>query len=118
MRVAEIEEALKVEVLKVCRNYYLQVWNEALNQARVEASSALRRAKSVYYPLAIRASSPISSKVDTSFEVVDVGKASPAKVLPPSNSPSNVAKQLGVIKKEINTTKGVTPDATKPLAAP
>ena len=102
--VVETKEALRAEVSKVCRNYCLQVWNEALNQARVEASSALRRAESVYCPLAIRASSPISSKADTSSEVVDVGKASPAKVLPPPDSPSKVAKQLGVIEKEINTT--------------
>ena len=53
MRVVETEEALRVEVLEVCRNYCLQEWNEALNQAGVEASSALRRAESVYYPSAI-----------------------------------------------------------------
>jgi len=49
VRVAETKEALRVEVLGVCRTYYLQVWTEALNQARVEASSTLRRAKNVYY---------------------------------------------------------------------
>ena len=44
VRVAITKKALKVEVSEVCRYYYLQVWNEALNQARVEASSAFRRA--------------------------------------------------------------------------
>ena len=39
--VAEIEEALRAEVSEVCRNYYLRVWNEAFNQAGVEASSTL-----------------------------------------------------------------------------
>ena len=48
--VTEIEEALKAEVLEVCRTYCLQVWNEALDQTGVEASSVLRKAKSVYYP--------------------------------------------------------------------
>ena len=46
--VVETEEALRVEVWRVCRNYYLQVWNEALNQAGVEAFSALRRVENVY----------------------------------------------------------------------
>ena len=44
MGVAKTEEALRAEVSEVCRYYYLQVWNDALNQARVEASSALRKA--------------------------------------------------------------------------
>ena len=51
--VAETEKALKPEVSEVCRYYYLQVWNETLNQAGVEASSALMRAESMYYPSAI-----------------------------------------------------------------
>ena len=55
MGVAETKEALKAEVLKVCRFYCLKVWNEALDQVGVEASSALRRVESVYYLLAIRA---------------------------------------------------------------
>ena len=58
VRVAETEKALRVraKVSRVCRNYCLQVWNEALNQAGVGAFSALRRAESVYYPPTIRAS--------------------------------------------------------------
>ena len=49
--VAETEVALRAEVSGVCRNYCSQVWIEALNQAEVEASSILRRAKNIYYPL-------------------------------------------------------------------
>ena len=48
--VAETEVALRAEVSGVCRNYCSQVWIEALNQAEVEASSILRRAKNIYYP--------------------------------------------------------------------
>lgn len=51
MGVAEPEGAFKVEVSRVCKVYCLQVWNETLNLARVEASSAIRRAENVYYPL-------------------------------------------------------------------
>ena len=46
--VVETEEALRAEVSGVCRNYCLQVWNETLNQAGVEAFSMLRRVESVY----------------------------------------------------------------------
>ena len=94
------------------------MWNEALNQAGVEASSTLRREESVYYPSTICAYVPASSKTDTISKVVDMGKASPSKVLPSPNSPSKVAKQPGVVEKETNTSKGVAPDATKPLVAP
>ena len=92
MGVAETEEALRAEVLKVCKNHCLQVWNEALNQAGVEAYSTLKRAESVYYPPAIRTSALASSKTDTTFEVADMGKASPTKVLPLPDSPSKVAE--------------------------
>ena len=40
---AETEEALRAEVLGLCRTYCLQVWNEALNQTGVEASFVLRK---------------------------------------------------------------------------
>ena len=40
-RVAETEAALKAQVLGVCRLYCSQVWNEALKQAGVDASSNL-----------------------------------------------------------------------------
>ena len=111
------EEALRAEVSGVCKNYCLQVWNEALNQARVKASSILRKAKSVYYPSAIRASGLANSRTDTTPEVVIVGKANPAKVLTSSNNPSEVAKHPGVIEKEVNANKEVTPDVAKTSTA-
>ena len=52
--VVKTEEALRAEISGVCRTYYLQVWNNALNLAGVEASSALRRIENVYYPPVIR----------------------------------------------------------------
>jgi len=68
------------------------VWNEALNQAGVEASSILRRAESVYYPPAIRAPAFASSKADTLSEVAKFEKDSPDKVPPSSSSPSKEAE--------------------------
>ena len=48
--VVETEDTLRAKVFSVCRIYCFQVWNEALNQAGVDASSAHRRAKNIYYP--------------------------------------------------------------------
>lgn len=80
--VAETEEALRAEVLKMCRFYCLQVWNKTLDQAGVEAYSAFSRAESVYYPPAIRAP---GSKTNLVFKEVDEGKESPTKALPRAN---------------------------------
>ena len=82
MGVAEIEEAFRVEVLEMCRYYCLQVWNEALNQTEVEACSALRKAESVYFPLAIRVLGSSGSKADSASKEADDGKESTTKVLP------------------------------------
>ena len=41
--VAETEDALRAKVLAVCWAYCAQTWEEALNQAGVEASSELRK---------------------------------------------------------------------------
>ena len=82
MGVAETKEALNAEISKVCIFYYLQVWNEAFNQVGVEASSALRRAESVYYSPAIRA---LGSKANTASKEADEGKEIPTKDLPTAN---------------------------------
>ena len=52
--VAETEDALRAEVLAVCRAYCAQTWEEALNQAGVEASSELRRPESTIFPSALQ----------------------------------------------------------------
>ena len=52
--VAEIEDALRAEVLAVCRAYCAQTWEEALNQAGVEASSELRRPERIIFPSALQ----------------------------------------------------------------
>ena len=91
LRGAETKEALSVEVSEVCRSYCLQVWNEALNQAGVEASSAIRRAESIYYPPTIHASRSASSKVDLASKVVEIGKDSPSEASLSPDSPSKEA---------------------------
>ena len=115
MGVAETKEALRAEVLKVCRVYFLQVWNEALDQVGVEASSALRRVESVYYLLAIRAQ---GSKVDTASKEADEGKESPTKALTTANIPPKEAKQSEVVEKVADLAKEVADNANLPPTAP
>ena len=79
---AKTKEALRAKVSDVCRYYCLQVWNEALNQTEVEACSALRKAESVYFPLAIRVLGSSGSKADSASKEADDGKESTTKVLP------------------------------------
>ena len=62
--VAKTEDTLRAKVLAVCRTYCALVWDEALNQAEVEASSMLRKAESIYYPPAICPQSSSDSMAD------------------------------------------------------
>ena len=117
MGVAEIEEALRVEVLEVCRFYCLQVWNEAFDQARVETSSALKRAKSVHYLPTIRASGSSGFKADTASKEANEGKESLTKALPTANIPPKKAEQSKVVEKAADTSKEVAHDATLPPIA-
>ena len=60
--VAETQALLKAQIPGVCRLYCFQVWDEALKQAGVEASSDLWKAKSVFYPPAIRETASANSE--------------------------------------------------------
>ena len=53
---------------------------EALNWAGIEASSSLRKATNVYYPLAIRRSVPFCLRINAEPEVAEVGKDSTTNV--------------------------------------
>ena len=52
--VAETEDALQAEVPAVCRAYCAQTWEEALNQARIEASYELRKPENIIFPPALQ----------------------------------------------------------------
>ena len=112
---AKTEEALKAEVAEVCRFYCLQVWNEALDQAGVEAFSTLRRAKNVYYPPAIRSSGSMADLVSSG---TDEGKESPTKTLPTANISSKEAEPSENAQKAADITQEVAHDATLPPVAP
>nr|XP_023899931.1 uncharacterized protein LOC112011826 [Quercus suber] len=118
MGVIETEKAFRAEVTQVCRFYCLQVWNEALNQAGVEASSALRKAENVYYTPAIRTSGSLSFKANLVSSKADEGQASPSKApLAPNTSPKE-AEQAEDIAKLGDINKEVVQGAALPLVAP
>ena len=52
--VAETEDALRAEVPAMCRAYYTQTWEEALNQVGIEAFSELRKPENIVFPLALQ----------------------------------------------------------------
>ena len=111
--VAETEDALRAEVLGVCRLYCAPVWDKVLNETRVEASSVLRRVESVYYPPAIHASSSSSTKPKVPPEVADPEKISPSKVPPSSGSPPKIAEQPGANEKMTEEIKVVASEVPR-----
>ena len=76
--VVETEHALGAEVPAICRTYCAQTWDEALNRARVEASSELRKPENIFYPPAIRALDPPSTQGEvTSTVIVPIEETQP-----------------------------------------
>ena len=118
MGVAETEEALGAEVSEVCRTYWLQVWNEDLNLAGVEASSALRRVVNVYYPPAFQAPGSSASPNDATPNVTSHIEEASSKDPLYSNSPQEVAEQADPANKEKEVSKKVAPEMPKPSDAP
>ena len=83
--VAETEETLRAEVPMVCRIYCAKTWDEALNRARVEASSELRRPENVFYLEAIRLSALLTHQAEATPSIANPNE----EVLPPSLPPSS-----------------------------
>ena len=52
--VLDTEARLTAEVTVVCRKYYAETYNQALNQAGIPTDSHLRRVDQVYYPEDLR----------------------------------------------------------------
>ena len=85
LRVAETEETLRVELPAVYRIYYAQTWDEALNRARVKASSKLIKPENIYYPSAIRASDLPSTQGEVASTVSKpIKETQPQNPLPPN----------------------------------
>ena len=98
--VAETQASLKAQILGVCRLYCSQVWDEALKQAGVEASSDLWKAESVFYPPAIR------ETAFASFETISV----------PQEAEAAQSEAAQIIVTSGQSTEGGEPhDATEAL---
>ena len=105
--VVKTQATLKAQVLGVCKLYCSQVWNEALKQAGVEASSDLWKVENVYYPLAIREAAPFSSEVKDAPEEAEA--ASPGAVLA-ITVPEELARE-NEPSGATETSEGLNPDA-------
>ena len=104
LSIAETEETLRAEVPVVCLIYCAQTWDKALNRAGVEASSELRRPKSVFYPKAIRPLAPPPSQAEAIPLAVNPNEG----VLPPSLPPPGQPKPA----EEHNAPPGASLDKT------
>ena len=105
--VVETQATLKAQVLKVCRLYYSQVWNEALKQVGVEASSDLWKVENVYYPSVIQEVAPSSSKAKDAPEEVEVAGPKATLTITPLNKPARESELSGATE----TNEGLNPEA-------
>ena len=102
----ETEDTLRAEVPAVCRTYCAQTWEEALNQAGVEASSMLRKAESFYYPPAIRLVSSSDSKANPASSETVEAKGSPTITPPAANTSFKGGEQAEDITKAGDANQG------------
>ncbi|XP_065629008.1 uncharacterized protein LOC136067297 [Quercus suber] len=93
--VAETEDTFRAEVPVVCREYCALTWQEALDRAGVESSSELRKPENIYFPPAIRASTPSTPQGEVSFIVAEPPKEVQTQA-PPTLSQQ---EQLPVLEK-------------------
>ena len=109
--VAETEAALKAQVPGVCRLYYSQVWNEALKQAGVDASSNLWKAECVFYPPTIREDATPSFEIWDAPEKVEVANPGATLVITSPEVPAKESGPFGVA----GTGEGQNPDTPKEI---
>ena len=69
----------------MCRIYYAQTWDEALNRARVKASSKLIKPENIYYPSTIRALDLPSTQGEVASTISKpIKETQPQNPLPPN----------------------------------
>ena len=78
--VAETEDALRAEVPAVCRAYYTQTWEEALNRAGIDSSSELRKPENIFFSPTVQ----VPNQKEAAPPVTQ-----PAKEAQPHNPPSS-----------------------------
>ena len=104
--VAETEDALQAEVPAVCRAYCAQTWEEALNQAGVEASFELRKTESFIFPSALQ--------VPKQTEIAPIAPQ-PVNEAPPQHPPTTDQPEQG---KEKETQKESSSDKVTEASQP
>ena len=109
---AETQATLKAQVLGVCRLYYSQVWNEALNQAGVEASSDLWKVENVYYPPAIQETAHASSEAEVAPKETEIARPEAALALTAPNEPT----EEGKFPRATKTHENLIPEAPQKTA--
>ena len=83
--VAETQAFLKAQIPGVCRLYCSQVWEEALKQVGVDASSDLWKVESIFYPPAIHETASASSEAISDQHEAGVTQSEAAQIsVPPS----------------------------------
>ena len=92
--VVETEDTLRAEVPAICHAYCTQTWEEALNQAGVEASSQLRKPESIVFPLALR----IHGQKEAAPPVSQPTKEAQSQH-PPSTSQQGQGKEQEILKE-------------------
>ena len=112
MGVAKTQATLKAQVPRVCRLYCSQVWNKALKQAGIEASSDLWKVENVYYPLAIRETALASSKAEVALEKVETTQPEAALAI---TAPDELAKE-SELSGATETNEGLNPKAPQKTA--
>ena len=106
--VKEIKENLRAQVTCVCQGYCFQVWIEALNQARVDVSSTLRRIE-IPPPQALYIAGPSSSQADAAPKALKSSQATPTSTLPTPTVPFKEAEQAGTVEEELAKEKASEP---------
>ena len=81
------------------------MWNEALDQAGVDASSTLRRAENAFYPLALRIATPSSSHAKVDPKAPELSQAASTSTLSTSTIPPKEADQTSAVEKDKELTK-------------
>ena len=85
--VADTQASLKAQIPEVCRLYCSQVWEEALKQAGVEASSDIWKAERIFYPPAIHETASTSSEAMSAPRKAEAAQPEAAQiVVTPSES--------------------------------
>ena len=115
--VAETQAILKAQIPGVCMLYCSQVWNEALKQAGVEASSDLWKVEKVYYPPAIRETTLASYKAVSAPEEAEATRPEAALAVSIPDEPIEGGKLLGATETHGSSNPEVPQEAAESIVS-